>query len=129
MKRILSSVLVAGMLLSVGATSALAIGGPSGPKIDWQVQGKLGAVKLNPYGLAPLTAIIMNNGYVLSDVSVKILPKKNGQTISYKVDNQTLKTYGGIPVFGLYPAYKNQVEVKYTKSAVGFKNETITETY
>ncbi|ASM34322.1 Putative arylsulfate sulfotransferase [Campylobacter sputorum subsp. bubulus] len=129
MKRILSSVLVAGMLLSVGATQALAIGGPSGPKIDWQVQGKLGAVKLNPYGLAPLTAIIMNNGYVLSDVSVKILPKKNGQTISYKVDNQTLKTYGGIPIFGLYPAYKNQVEVKYTKSAVGFKNETITETY
>lgn len=129
MKKILSSALLATMLLSVGVTQALAIGGPSGPKIDWQVQGKLGAVKLNPYGLAPLTAIIMNNGYVLSDVSIKILPKKNGQTISYKVDNQTLKTYGGIPIFGLYPAYKNQVEVKYTKSAVGFKNETITETY
>ncbi|MCR8684734.1 aryl-sulfate sulfotransferase [Campylobacter ureolyticus] len=129
MKKILSSVLVAGMLLGVGATTSFAIGGASGPKTDWQTQGKLGAVKLNPYGLTPLTAIIMNNGYILSDVSVKVLPKENGQTISYQVDNQVLKTYGGIPIFGLYPAYKNQVEVTYTKSAVGFQDEKITETY
>ncbi|MSN95937.1 aryl-sulfate sulfotransferase [Campylobacter sp. FMV-PI01] len=129
MKKILSSALVAGMILSVGTTQALAIGGPSGAKIDWQIQGKLGAVKLNPYGLAPLTAIIMNNGYVLSNVFVKILPKEDGQIISYKVNDQVLKTYGGIPIFGLYPAYKNKVEVTYTKSAVGSKDETITETY
>ena len=129
MKKILSSVLVAGMLISVGVTTASAIGGASGAKTDWQTQGKLGAVKLNPYGLTPLTAIIMNNGYILSDVSVKVLPKNNGQTINYKVDDQILKTYGGIPIFGLYPAYKNQVEVTYTKSAIGFEKETITETY
>ena len=129
MKKILSSVLVAGMLISVGVTTASAIGGASGAKTDWQTQGKLGAVKLNPYGLTPLTAIIMNNGYILSDVSVKVLPKNNGQTINYKVDDQILKTYGGIPIFGLYPAYKNQVEVTYTKSAIGFEKETTTETY
>ena len=70
MNKILSSVLVAGILLTVGATSALAIGGPSGPKVVWQKQGKLGAVKVNPYGYAPLTAVITNDGYVLSNVSV-----------------------------------------------------------
>lgn len=84
MKKILSSALVAGMILSVGTTKLLAIGGPSGAKIDWQIQGKLGAVKLNPYGLAPLTAIIMNNGYVLSNVFVKFYQKKMGRLLAIK---------------------------------------------
>lgn len=39
-------------------------------------------IKMNPYGLSPLTAIIMDNGYVLSDIKVTIVPKPNGQTIS-----------------------------------------------
>ncbi|AQW87222.1 arylsulfate sulfotransferase [Campylobacter pinnipediorum subsp. caledonicus] len=128
-KSIISSALVAAMLIGGLSTTAFAIGGPSGPKNDYQVQGKIGAIKLNPYGYAPLTAIIMNGGYILSDVQVTILPKKDGQIISYKVDNQTLKTYGGIPVFGLYPSYTNTVEVTYTKAAIGFKNETVTEQY
>lgn len=108
MKKILSSVLVAGMLLGVGATASFTIGGASGAKTDWQTQGKLGAVKLNPYGLTPLTAIIMNNGYILNDVSVKVLPKNNGQTINYKVDNQILKTYGGIPIL----AFIQHIKIK-----------------
>ena len=41
---------------------------------------------MNPYGLSPLTAIIMDNGYVLSDIKVTIVPKPNGQTISYNVN-------------------------------------------
>lgn len=53
------------------------MGGPSRVKIDWQIQGQMGMIKMNPYGLSPLTAIIMNNGYVLSDIK-----KSNGQTIS-----------------------------------------------
>lgn len=55
----------------------MAMSGPSGVKIDWQIQGQMGMIKMNPYGLPPLTAIIMNNGYVLSDIK-----KSNGQTIS-----------------------------------------------
>lgn len=128
-RNLLSSIVVAGLLVGGLTTSSLAIGGPSGPKNDYQQQGKLGVVKMNPYGYAPLTAIITNGGYVLSGVKVTIVPKPGGQTISYKVDNQTVKTYGGIPVFGLYPSYKNTVEVTYTKSAMGFKDETITEKY
>ncbi len=60
---------------------------------------------MNPYGLSPLTAIIMDNGYVLSDIKVTIVPKPNGQTISYNVNSKMAKTYGEIPIFGLYPSY------------------------
>lgn len=48
---------------------------------------------MNPYGLSPLTAIIMNNAYVLSDIKVTIVPKPNGQTISYNVNSKMAKTY------------------------------------
>ncbi|VYS87812.1 Arylsulfate sulfotransferase AssT [Campylobacter ureolyticus] len=60
MKKILSSVLVAGMLLSVGVVNATAADGASGPK-SYNAVGKIGAVIMNPYGVAPLTAII-NDG-------------------------------------------------------------------
>lgn len=86
------------------------MGGASGAKIYWQVQGKIGSVKLNPYGFAPLTAFIQNGGYTLSNVSVEIAPKDGGQRISYKVDDQKLKLYGGIPVWGLYANYMNVVK-------------------
>ncbi|TGC20876.1 arylsulfatase, partial [Salmonella enterica subsp. enterica serovar Enteritidis] len=37
-------------------------------------------------------------------------------------------TYGGIPVFGLYPDYVNTVEVEYTRIQ-GSKTENIKESY
>lgn len=46
--------------------------------MDWQIQGQIGVIKINPYGLS----LIMDNGYVLSDIKVTIVPKPNGQTIS-----------------------------------------------
>lgn len=128
MKKLLSSALVAGMLLSVGATSALAIGGASGAKTDYAVQGKLGELVVNPYDIAPLTAVIKNGGYSLKDASVRILPKKGGQEIAYKVADGELKTHGGIPVFGLYPDYVNQVEVEYTKTYKA-QDERVKEIY
>lgn len=107
----------------------MAMGGPSGAKIDWQIQGQIGAIKMNPYGLSPLTAIIMDNGYVLSDIKVTIVPKPNGQTISYNVNSKMAKTYGGIPIFGLYPSYLNTVKVSYTKTANGKSQKVIDEIY
>lgn len=115
--------------MAVSTTSALAMGGASGAKIDWQVQGKIGSVKLNPYGFAPLTAVIQNGGYTLSNVSVEIAPKDGGQRISYKVDDQKLKLYGGIPVWGLYANYMNVVKVTYTKKEFTKLAETVTEEY
>lgn len=83
-------------------------------------------IKMNPYGLSPLTAIIMDNGYVLSDIKVTIVPKPNGQTISYNVNS---KLYGGIPIFGLYPSYLNTVKVSYIKTANGKSQKVIDEIY
>ncbi|WP_304339843.1 aryl-sulfate sulfotransferase N-terminal domain-containing protein, partial [Campylobacter ureolyticus] len=70
MKKILSSALVAGMLLGIGVTTSMAMGGPSGPKTDYPNPGKIGEVIVNPYKIAPLTAIIRNGGYELKDIKV-----------------------------------------------------------
>lgn len=128
MKKILSSVLVAGMLLSVGTTSVLAMGGASGANVNYHKQGQIGETVVNPYGIAPLTAIIKNGGYVLEDVSVEIVPKENGQKIAYTVSKRNLLTHGGIPIFGLYADYLNEVKVSYTRIHNG-KKEKINETY
>ena len=116
----------AGMAVSSGAW---AIGGASGPHVGYPTTGKIGAVILNPYELAPLTAVIRNGGYTLTDVSVRIVPKEGGQEIKYKVSDTQVRTHGGIPVFGLYPDYRNTVEVSYTRYANGKSERVEKETY
>ena len=113
---------VAALTVSSGA---FAIGGASGPHVTYPTTGKIGAVNMNPYGIAPLTAVIGNGGYELRNASVRIVPKPNGQEIAYSVADRLCRTHGGIPVFGLYPDYRNTVEVSYTKFANG-KSEKIT---
>ena len=115
-----------GMAISSGAW---AIGGASGPHVGYPTTGKIGAVILNPYELAPLTAVIKNGGYTLTDVSVRIVPKEGGQEIKYKVSDTQVRTHGGIPVFGLYPDYRNTVEVSYTRYANGKSEHVEKETY
>ena len=83
---------------------------------------------MNPYKIAPLTAVIYNGGYVLKNVSVRIVPKQNGQEIAYKVGDNQAKTYGGIPVFGLYADWRNTVEVEYDRWQ-GDQMKHIKETY
>ena len=126
--------LVSMLTMAVGSTlsfSALAAGGPSGPKVKYQIQGQLGEVIVNPYKVAPLTAIIRNGGYTVTDATVRIVPKPNGQEIKYAVSNTDLLTHSGIPVFGLYPDYVNTVEVSYTRTTNGDqpKSEKIKESY
>ena len=118
----------AAVLLQLPLAPAMASGGPSGPNITYPVQGHIGEVIVNPYKVAPLTAVIRNGGYEITDASVKIVPKNNGVTIAYKVSDQQLKTHAGIPVFGLYPDYMNTVEVSYTRHFQG-KSEKFTESY
>ena len=124
MKKTLSCVALASVLCS----SAFAIGGPSGAKLDYAITGAIGEVVVNPYDTAPLTAVIKNGGYTLSNAKVTIVPKQGGQVISYKVADKHLRTHGGIPVFGMYPDYQNTVEVEYDKSYKG-KTEHIKESY
>ena len=113
---ICAAVAAAAMMLSI-STPAMAMGGPSGPHVTYPVQGNIGEVIVNPYKVAPLTAVIRDAGYDLSDVTVRIVPKTNGQEITYKVSRTELKTHAGIPVFGLYPDYQNTVEVEYDRVA------------
>ncbi len=115
-----------GTALPVG--KALAAGGSSGPKVSFAVQGKLGEVIVNPYKIAPLTAVIRNGGYELTKASVRVVPKEGGQEIKYDVSRTELLTHGGIPVFGLYPDFMNTVEVSYTRRYNG-KTEDFAETY
>ena len=126
---VLPSAVLLTLTVALGAaSSAYAAGGPTGPKVTYQAQGHLGNVIVNPYKIAPLTAIVKNGGYVVENASVRVLPKKGGVEIAYKVGNRQLLTHGGIPVFGLYPDYLNTVEVTYDRIAHG-KRETFTDTY
>ncbi len=106
----------------------MAAGGSSGPRVSFAAQGKLGEVIVNPYRIAPLTAIIRNGGYELTEATVRIVPKKDGQEIKYNVSRSELLTHGGIPVFGMYADYNNTVEVTYTRKFHG-KVEKISESY
>ena len=65
---------------------------------------------------------------MLKNVSVRIVPKQNGQEIAYKVGDNQAKTYGGIPVFGLYADWRNTVEVEYDRWQ-GDQMKHIKETY
>ncbi len=94
--------------------AALASGGSSGPRVGYVAPGQLGEIVVNPYKIAPLTAVIRNGGKQITAASVRIVPKEGGQEIKYTVSETQLRTHAGIPVFGLYPDYNNTVEVSYT---------------
>jgi len=114
------SILVAALsigLMGLGAQCAFA-------GDDWadkyltsvKTQGELGIVKVNPYDFAPLTALIDLNGFEISDVHVRVEPKKGGVAIDYPVTKEGVTTHNGIPVFGLYPDFENTVSVEYVKN-------------
>lgn len=84
----LTAVLMMAAAAALAAPAVQAGAGPSGPGYTYEVPGQLGAVAVNPYKIAPLTAVIYNGGYVLKNVSVRIVPKQNGQEIAYKVGDQ-----------------------------------------
>jgi len=119
---------LAALVASMAPSAAMAIGGASGAKVDYQVQGQIGEIIVNPYDIAPLTAIIKNGGYLIKDATVRIVPKKDGQEIKYNVAPKHLLTHGGIPVFGLYPDHVNTVEVEYSKLNSG-KWDRVNESY
>ncbi len=60
-KYALTSLALSVAILSSVPSTAFAIGGASGAKVDYQVQGKIGEVVMNPYDIAPLTAVIRFN--------------------------------------------------------------------
>lgn len=128
-RKMLSSALVAGMILSVTPSMIMAAGGGSGPT-TYKGVGEIGAVQMDPYGVAPLTALIRSAGYALTDVIVTVKGKgEAGIPITYEVSNSKILQHGGIPVWGLYPDYQNTVEVSYKKSQAGSAPQAVKETY
>ena len=117
------SLFLGAVAAAVGSTlpagAAHAAGGSSGPRVSFGVQGNLGEIIVNPYRIAPLTAIIRNGGYEILDAVVRIVPKEGGQEIKYQVSRSELLTHAGVPVFGLYPDYNNTIEVEYTRKFHG----------
>lgn len=123
-KKILSSAVVATAVLTMTPTVSLAVGGASGP-VSYAPAGKLGAIYMNPYKIAPLTAIIMSGGYDVTDVKVVVKGKEGGGIdIKYNVSDNAVRQHGGIPIWGLYPEYRNNVEVSYKRNG-----ESMSETY
>lgn len=78
-------------------------------------QGQLGKVVLNPYKIAPLTAVIERDGKTPKEIKVTVLGKpEGGVDISYPVSQGALLNHDGVPVFGLYDDYVNRVLVEYS---------------
>ena len=129
MKHSLLMLALGAAVFSSATLPAHAMGAVGGPVVRYaSIQGQLGEVIVNPYKVAPLTAVIKNGGYDLESATVTIVPKENGQTITYNVPKKQLLTHGGIPVFGLYADYRNEVKVSYVRNFNG-KKETISESY
>lgn len=128
MKKTVMLTLAACAAAVAAAAPAFASGGASGPKVAYMAQGNIGEVMVNPYRIAPLTAVIRNGGYVVKNAKVRIVPKQGGQEIAYSVADEMVRTHGGIPVFGLYPDYLNTVEVEYDRVYMG-KTEHFKDRY
>jgi arylsulfate sulfotransferase len=101
------------------ATTVMAAGFKPAPAV-----GNLGQVIVDPYGNAPLTALIALDNRKLSDVKVTVHGKgDNGVPIHYPVGQKSLLGYDGIPIFGLYQQHENKVTVEYKKDGKQFKDD------
>ncbi len=120
--------LAAAVAAASGSLSAMGLSSPTAVAGFPSLYGPLGEVMVNPYKIAPLTAVIKNGGYELLAATVRVVPKKGGQEIKYDVSRAQLLTHAGIPVFGLYPDYQNKVEVSY-KYRFGKEVKTGSYTY
>ncbi|MDR0771196.1 MAG: aryl-sulfate sulfotransferase [Burkholderiales bacterium] len=117
-KAVLTASVVAALGLT-GVTAATAAGFKPSPAV-----GNLGQVFVDPYGNAPLTALIALDSHKLSDVKVTVHGKgANGVPISYSVSQKSLMEYDGIPVFGLYQRHDNKVTVEYKEGGKQRKDD------
>ena len=106
---VLAAALAGGAFIAVPQTASAAV-----LAHHVKVQGELGSVFINPYDVAPLTAVIDRAGKDIKDIRVRVLGKPNGGIdIAYNVSEHALLNHDGVPIWGLYPDYLNEVEVSY----------------
>ena len=94
---------------------ACAMGGAFVRKTAYEILGHLGEIVINPYEVAPLTAIIRNGGYEVQDVTVTILPKMNGESSVLPRLQAHAHDARRRSRIRLYPDYVNKVKVDYTR--------------
>ncbi|MFT7002911.1 MAG: arylsulfate sulfotransferase [Sulfurimonas sp.] len=116
MKKTIISTLVSVVVLS---SVAMATGfPPAGPA------GKLGAIITNPYNNSPLTAVVLLNGHNISDVNVVVHGKgEKGVDIAYPVGKTSILTHDGVPIFGMYADYRNNVTVEWKENGKIIKED------
>lgn len=112
----MASSLALGLILATGATVVVAPDSHAAVfERKKETQGELGKVVVNPYKVAPLTAVIEREGKHPKNITVTVLGKPGGGVdISYPVSEGALLNHDGIPVFGLYDDYVNNVKVDCT---------------
>lgn len=76
-------------------------------------------VKLNPYGRAPLAALVKFTTSKPAQISVRIKGKNKAQDIHHTFKGY--QTEHEIPIYGLYPNYENQVELTAVYQSSGQK--------
>ncbi|MDW7645233.1 MAG: aryl-sulfate sulfotransferase [Desulfuromonadales bacterium] len=118
-KKYLVTLLASAALIASLTCLANAAGYPPAPPA-----GKLGAIIVNPYDNAPLTAVVLLNGHEISDVKVTVHGKgEKGIDISYPVGKTSLLTHDGVPIFGMYASYKNKVTVEWKEDGKSMKED------
>ncbi|MFS1423672.1 aryl-sulfate sulfotransferase [Shewanella sp. 10N.286.48.B5] len=113
LKPILYTTLTLSLLCSINNVNADPMGMKPMPVAD----APLGYIIHNPYENAPLTALVTLNGHKISNVDVTIHAKgETGVSINYQVDDMRVMDEGGVPIFGLYPAFMNTFTIKWTEN-------------
>ncbi|PMG40598.1 aryl-sulfate sulfotransferase [Shewanella sp. 10N.286.52.B9] len=113
LKPILYTALTLSLLYSINNVNADPMGMKPMPVAD----APLGYIIHNPYENAPLTALVTLNGHKISNVDVTIHAKgETGVSINYQVDDMRVMDEGGVPIFGLYPAFMNTFTIKWTEN-------------
>lgn len=125
-KQYRKKLLVGTIALACGLTSANSFAAGFKPA---QPAGNLGAVIVDPYGNAPLTALVELDSHVISDVKVTVHGKgEKGVPITYNVGKESLITYDGVPIFGLYQKFANNVTVEYKENGKPMKDDYVVQT-
>ncbi|ECG8589492.1 aryl-sulfate sulfotransferase [Salmonella enterica subsp. salamae] len=120
------TLLAGAVALTCGLTAASTFAAGFQPA---QPAGKLGAVVVDPYGNAPLTALVELDSHAISDVKVTVHGKgEKGVPVTYTVGKESLETYDGIPIFGLYQKFANHVTVEYKENGKAMKDDYVVQT-
>lgn len=126
LKQYRKTLLVGAIALTCGLTAVNSFAAGFQPA---QPAGKLGAIIVDPYGNAPLTALVELDSHVISDVKVTVHGKgEKGVPVTYTVGKESLATYDGVPIFGLYQKFANKVTVEFKENGKVMKDEYVVHT-